>query len=237
MSDLRAQIEALKRTGYQPLTVDGAGGERSTHFGGPAWLPGKSEWPTCPNCSEPMNLFLQLNAADVPEDAKDRVGSGLVQLFYCVSADPLCEVDCEAYFPFSESIVARRVDPSGEGRRVEASGRLAFAPKQVTGWEPVTDHPNWEEAEGDCGLEYSEGEIEALEALDSPHGGDKLLGWPLWVQGVEYPDCPECKTAMTLLFQIDSEDNVPHMFGDCGTGHLTVCNEHPGTLTFGWACG
>jgi hypothetical protein len=41
---------------------------------------------------------------------------------------------------------------------------------------------------------------------------------------------------MELLFQLDSEDHVPFMFGDAGCGHLTRCPEHPDVVTFGWAC-
>jgi hypothetical protein len=42
---------------------------------------------------------------------------------------------------------------------------------------------------------------------------------------------------MRLVFQVDSEDNVPHMFGDAGIGHLTQCPDHKDVLGFGWACG
>ena len=59
-------------------------------------------------------------------------------------------------------------------------------------------------------------------ALEFPHSGEKLGGWPMWVQSVEYPSCPECGAEMTLLFQIDSERNLPYMFGDVGCGHITL---------------
>lgn len=73
--------------------------------------------------------------------------------------------------------------------------------------------------------------------LGRPHDGDKLGGWPAWVQGVEYPKCIECGEPMDMLFQIDSEDNVPYMFGDCGTAHVTQCPTHPDVVAMGWACG
>jgi uncharacterized protein YwqG len=65
---------------------------------------------------------------------------------------------------------------------------------------------------------------------------DKLSGWPYWVQNVEYPVCPKCQSKMTYLFQIDSEDNVPFMFGDVGCGHISQCPNHPEIVTFDWAC-
>lgn len=66
---------------------------------------------------------------------------------------------------------------------------------------------------------------------------DKLGGWPAWVQGVEYPSCPRCGKRMVLVFQVDSEDNVPFMFGDIGCGHVTQCPKHKEVVAFGWACG
>ena len=38
------------------------------------------------------------------------------------------------------------------------------------------------------------------------------------------------------IFQLDSEDHVPFMFGDVGTGHITQCPEHLEVVAFGWAC-
>lgn len=73
-------------------------------------------------------------------------------------------------------------------------------------------------------------------AIASAAPKDKLFGWPMWIQGVEYPSCPRCEREMEYLFQIDSEDNVPHMFGDVGCGHVSYCPEHPDVLAFTWAC-
>jgi len=44
---------------------------------------------------------------------------------------------------------------------------------------------------------------EAQDAYDGqvsgPKGGIKVGGWPFWVQGVEYPDCPECKVHIIII--------------------------------------
>jgi uncharacterized protein YwqG len=66
--------------------------------------------------------------------------------------------------------------------------------------------------------------------------GDKLGGWPFWVQEVSYPACTQCATPMTLVFQLASEDNLPFMWGDGGTAHITQCPYHQAQLTFDWAC-
>ena len=86
------------------------------------------------------------------------------------------------------------------------------------------------------GVELADGEWEALAEGGYPRAGDKLAGWPYWVQDVEYPDCPKCGERMRLVFQIDSGDNLPFDFGDVGCGHVTQCTEHKGVLAFGWAC-
>ena len=74
------------------------------------------------------------------------------------------------------------------------------------------------------------------EEIASSEPGDKLAGWPAWVQGVEYPNCPRCGRRMAHVFQVDSEDHVPFMFGDAGCGHITQCPEHKEVVAFGWAC-
>jgi hypothetical protein len=66
--------------------------------------------------------------------------------------------------------------------------------------------------------------------------GDKLAGWPAWIQNVEYPSCPRCGRRMVHVFQVNSEDHIPFMFGDAGCGHITQCPEHKEVVAFGWAC-
>jgi hypothetical protein len=41
---------------------------------------------------------------------------------------------------------------------------------------------------------------------------------------------------MVHVFQVDSEDNVPFMFGGSGCGYITQCPEHKEVVAFGWAC-
>ncbi|MFK7971974.1 MAG: DUF1963 domain-containing protein, partial [Bacteroidia bacterium] len=66
--------------------------------------------------------------------------------------------------------------------------------------------------------------------------GDKLFGWPYWVQSQEYPFDRKTESRMELLFQFDSEVNLPFMFGDAGIGHLTQSPDNKDELGFGWAC-
>lgn len=54
---------------------------------------------------------------------------------------------------------------------------------------------------------------------------------------MEYPNCLICGERMRLVFQVDSNDNLPFMFGDLGCGHITQCKYHKNQVAFGWACG
>jgi len=225
-----------ERTCWDPIVQDGPEKITGSKFGGLAALGPEEEWPVCGNCGQAMQLFAQLNSEDLPEEIGRPFGDGLLQLFYCTSPEPLCEVDAEGWAPFGASSLAR-VQPSNlETRSLDQSPVAeAFPARNITGWQPERDFPNWEER-GELGISLSDPEDDYLEQEGLPRFEDKLGGWPAWVQGVEYPSCPDCGKRMEVLLQIDSEDNLPYMFGDVGRGHLFYCRDHPSRLGFGWAC-
>lgn len=83
-------------------------------------------------------------------------------------------------------------------------------------------------------------------ALLANYPGDKLLGWPCWTQGVEYPRCQACGRQMDVLFQLNN-DGAPagppgyssalgQVFAGDGNGHVYRCPCN-GSMTFAWACG
>jgi uncharacterized protein YwqG len=183
-----------------------------------------------------MQVLLQLNLAELPEPIQGNFGQGLLQLFYCTSEAPLCECDCEAWAPFSASTVVRVIQPVGAASdRDLPSIENYFPPKTIVDWQVTDDFPNSEEQEV-LGIQVTESEQPALENT-YPRSGDKLAGYPLWIQGIEYPHCPVCGETMRLVFQLDSEDNLPVMFGDVGCGHITQCATHLDQVAFAWACG
>jgi uncharacterized protein YwqG len=238
--DLRALEERLRpfvRTAWLPEVVDGDGPPTASKFAGGPVLAPNEQWPPCGNCGRPMQLFVQLNAADLPTTEAARLLGGFLQLFYCTSEDPVCESECEAFFPHSRSTLVRLQSP-GSVRSDHQAMPLPgmFPPRRIVGWTAVADVPGGEEL-ADLGSELSDEESEALDLAGRvPHAGEKLGGWPWWVQGVEYPNCRRCGATMELLFQIDSEHNLPYMFGDAGVGHITQCTTHRDEVAFGWAC-
>jgi hypothetical protein len=139
-----------------------------------------------------------------------------------------------------------------------------FPPKSITGWKGFDDYPRTAEHD-DLGLLCSYdfkaktvqvhcAELDLLSAKFALNkegaglaeriedllgrgcdGGDKLGGWPCWIQDVEYPACPTCKKRMQHVFQVTG-DPLPFMFGDMGIGHITQCPRHKDIVAFGWSC-
>ena len=234
--NIPANIKSYGRRAWKPVVEDKDGSILASKFSGSPYLETGEEYPHCRNCNKPLQLFIQLNLSELPEQISGEFGEGLLQLFYCTSEEPLCEVECEAFFPFAESLLIRIIQPEG---KASSFGKLPtanfFPPKLITGWKEIEDYPNVEEAES-LGVKLNDDESESLYEEGFPVAGDKLAGYPAWVQGIEYPNCPSCGKPMRLLFQIDSEDNLPFMFGDVGCAHITQCETHKEQLAFGWAC-
>ena len=70
------------------------------------------------------------------------------------------------------------------------------------------------------------------------YGKDKLAGYPRWVQDPQYPNCPICDRSMDrLIFEFASDDNIPYLWGDVGTGYFLQCPQHKEQVTFLWQCG
>ncbi len=204
-----------------------------TKFGGLPYLTNTSPWPECPHCQHHLQLFVQVNLQDLPK-SRDK---GLIQLFYCTNSEPHCESDLEAYFPFSPAVVCRHISLKGNSLQVVPRIEELFEEKRVVGWERFTDYPHREEYEA-LGLGEPDEEIDEwlYERGYQAAEGDKLLGWPHWVQGPEYPNDRKTGEPMKLFFQLDSEVNLPFMFGDSGVGHLMISTNDQGELAFGWAC-
>lgn len=254
-------VERHARTAYIPITRDGHGADRGSRFNGAPFLAEGEVWPACTICTKPMPLFLQLNLDDVPGEYAGRFGSGLLQLFYCVGE---CGYeDAEAWAPFDHKTKLARIVPKDAPGAIALPRDVGLkaSPQAIERWVTNRECCNAEEAaEYGVAMDYERKRLshavrfrcDALrtdtgwinqrdenrlnEQVFNASGGDKLGGWPQWIQSIEYPNCPQCQTRMQLVFQIDSEDHVPFMFGDVGCGHITQCPNHKDVVTFGWAC-
>lgn len=237
LDDILRKVEVYKRSTWMPMVDEEEQDLLGSKIGGQPYIPEEESAPQCPNCQKELTLFLQLNPQQLPEGCDlDLEQDKLIQLFYCTSQQPHCEVECEAYFPFSKSVLARSLPLPSVAPAIPIVADRQFEEKLITDWVRYDDYPDWHEMQSG-GANLSENEIVTLEESESgiPKAADKLGGWPYWVQGVEYPSCPECGLQMQMIFQLDSDHHLPYMFGDAGIGHLHQCRLHKNVLTFGWA--
>ncbi|GKT28895.1 hypothetical protein ADUPG1_000926, partial [Aduncisulcus paluster] len=68
------------------------------------------------------------------------------------------------------------------------------------------------------------------ECIDLFHShGDKIFGYPTWIQGKEEFVCPICSTIMMPAFQFegDGSGHVDLSMGDSGNLIFFVCETHP----------
>jgi len=242
LGPLLRKVEKHKRPAFKPVVKDGDGPLQASKFSGAAWLSEKEEWPVCPSCNRPMQLFIQLDLESIPAEIKGEFGQGILQLFYCTGMEPQCEVDATGWEPYSKCSLARVVKPAGKARAPMLPDlEDRFPAKSIVGWEMSDDFPGLEEYEL-LGIKTDDTKLEEIieriktDTWKGPGIGDKLGGYPFWVQGIEYPECRKCGKKMRLLFQLDSEDNLPYMYGDSGVAHITQCPVHKDVVAFGWAC-
>jgi uncharacterized protein YwqG len=230
------RLRELKRTAWLPVTEAGDGSVTASKFSGTPWLgPGES-WPACPRCEAPMALFLQLDLATLPAEIGGELGVGLLQMFYCVSRSECTTRGEGCLEPFSPYQLLRRVSPRMGGPPSALPTFDDVIPaRRITGWQPVEDYPDSTEW-ADFGIEAEDEAADAMCDLGyEPRQQDKLLGWPSWPQYVLYPRCRVCGRELWLVFQLESDQNLQHMFGDDGCGHITCCPDHPEELAFQWS--
>ncbi len=228
---LTGQIDRLKKRAWRPVVKEVDGAQKSSKFCGTPYLSKGERWPLCAGCNRPLQFFLQINCDELPLELKNRFGKGLIQLFYCTW--------CTDSRPFSDTMLVRLIEPSGRGRNVKIPDDVDYyPPRLITGWlEIESEFPGFDEMEKiikEENIELNEEEEEYMYGLVSPSLGDKLGGWPYWIQTVEYPSCPVCEREMKLVFQIDSEDSIPYSFGEGGCAIITQCSEHKDQVAFSW---
>ena len=249
-------LEPHKRPAWLPVCEDRDGPLTASKFAGTPWLADGEPWPACGSCHRPLELFLQLNLSELPQEVSGRFGSGLLQLFYCRHTSSAGDCSGEGFEPFSDCQQVRVVQPtSSSGRPKVPAGVGAFSPRTIVAWDRIEDLPSWGDLE-ELGLhlhlddynrlvwiECPELELASeqfplgtqFEYLDGCNGGDKLAGWPLRIQEDEFPMCRRCRRSMQYVFQYTG-DELPFMLGDSGIGHITQCPDHPEVVAFGWTC-
>ncbi|WP_300523539.1 DUF1963 domain-containing protein [Alcanivorax sp.] len=234
--EIKLKLAPLSRTAWRPRIGPAVPGARSKFGGLPLLRPDES-WPCCGHCHQPMQLFVQLDSGDLPADAGQPFGDGVLQVFYCTNMEEECEVFCQAHLPFSEASLSR-VIPRDQTQGFDALPVTipdAFPEQSLTGWSRHNDFPDQQETVA-INDDLPDGTLALLHAhRPAPRAGDKLLGWPHWVQNVDYPTCPCCQKNMNFVMQLDSTDTLPFWFGDYGCAYVFQCENHPEVMTMTWS--
>lgn len=220
----KAKLAHVARPAWSPIigAADGEGEPGASRFGGLPWLGADESWPVCADCAAPLTFFVQLDLAGAPKQARD-LGTGLLQLFHCT--------ECNPYRAFSGGHLVRVVDAAGHASvPTPSDGVRLFPERPIAGWaRAVRDYPYREADESELLPE------ERAVVFGLNRQGDKLGGWPNWVQDPEYPNCTRGDHRMTQpVLQIDSGRGVPHVWGDNGAGYIVQCPTHRDQFAFLW---
>lgn len=275
LRELEERFGPHRRTAWAPVMgAPGQPGEFG-QFGGMPRLQNGENWPGCGCCHTDMTLVLEIHLEKAPEAFQKRVGGeGCFQIFYCQNQSCSVEAAWEAFQ--SNSLARLLPVPGEAADRpqrveYEAIPIVGWVPlPEGPGWEDRyglgldRDFLNsdmvstfsemaetWTEGDSyyDAIFDYfglSDETAPELFSYVRTLPGDKLLGWPAWSQGVEYPHCPECQEQMEMLVQINNDGHgvgtpgygsaLGQVFAGDGNGHIFYCPDH-GQMTFAWACG
>jgi hypothetical protein len=234
VQELRDELQEFQRTAWIPQVRFRAGEVTHSKLGGTPWISETEEWPCCAVCSQPMELFLQLNSEELPEEMAGRF-SGLLQVFVCVTNGYSSGTCALGYEGFSKAWLLRLCQPVGQPRYSRPPFEDAFIEGVIESWQPRVDLPSSQELAA-LGIRLSHEQWRLMVAPEEQftEAGDKLGGWPNWPQNLDYIACPRCQRRMDVIFQFDSSDTLPHDYMDCGTAWVSQCAEHPDVLAFNW---
>lgn len=209
---LKAKLKKEARKAARPVTEVGDGPPSGSKFGGAPLLTAAAPRPVG-RAGSALPLLAQVDLREHPEP-KERQPA-LLQVFFDPDGPP--------------HGVARLIDP--EAPAVTDDGPAQPA-RRITGWsKPAADHPSRSDDPARPGPALTDDEQAVLRELNL--GGDKLGGWPDWVQDPSYPPCPECRAPMTrLLLQVEGGRHVAVSLGDAGVGYALACPDHPGRVVF-----
>ena len=215
--------EALLATsvpGWLLHTETGEGEPRASRFGGRPYMENEGIWPSCGACDTPLSFMMQYDLA-VLDKVEAVHGSHLLRLFYCEAEECVGMGGWDAFSPQHHLSISK-----AEGACREAPDDIKIHPaSHVVRWEKIDDVPHWADRPKIL-----------KEDAAHPYPGHKFGGWPFWIQGAERPNCPDCKSQMDTILQLDEYHSRSFNFGG-GIGHITQCKTHPNILAFGWACG
>lgn len=230
----KKKLKAYERKAYRPRVKKSAKKAKdlwASHYGGQARC---LDWPACGACNTSMPSILQLNLATLPPDFSTAFAQllGVAQLFYCTQCQPYFSKPVSS----SESMEKNRgvyLQLLSETEMAQANAPSSSSPEDlsafpevlISGWSaPKSDFP-WREYEiwEQIQLDAEEEEQAAQYNLT----GDKLGGWPHWLQDSQTP-LDRQGQAMLPLFQLDGGSAPRHLnytWGDSGVASLFLSQD------------
>lgn len=190
--------------------------ESTSHWGGRALLASGEQWPGCQVCAKAMPLFLQMDL----EQSVSGPAQGLLQFFYCRDCG---EDSPRAYDP--RVMLIRVLDAAHELTYAEPPrGTELVTTKDFVGLTKKKDKPT--------AVDFETLYESVCTSSPRPVRGDKLGGWPDWLDDPDWPVCPGCERTMELVVQINSDKGLGHTWGDCGQAFIFGCATHPSRFGF-----
>ena len=202
---LRKKLKPYARDSFKPRTRSGAGEPRGSRFGGDPWLAQGESWPM--HGEVPAQFLFQIDLEQLPTD----VGRGLLRVFLRPEG---------GFRPDDTTCLHTTAD---EGAVVAGSEPLPA--RRITGFnKPKSDLPG-EEARGLVTLDPAE--VEHLRSMAA--AGDKVGGWPHWIQDEEYP-----KGFGRFVLQVDTGGALAFSYADSGIGVLLQHDDDPTRFRMVW---
>ncbi len=186
--------------------------------------------PVCKGCKRPMVLLLQLDPQTLPDGAP-LAGKGLLQVFHCGRND--CDHGDTTFAPGGRGVLLRMATPKtgdAKPKKGTSAGKVVDKGRasRIVGWKAGFDLPG----RGDEGNLQLDAKESRLMSEQRAREGDKLGGYPSWIQYPQPPDCPTCSERMRFVFQLTARLVD---FGDSGLGYVHQCTKHPAKLAFSWS--
>ena len=193
---LRAKLKKHKRQAVTPVVEPGDGEPTDSKYGGEPLLTPDHGRPTGRD-DEPLPLLVQVDLRTHPDKT--------------CRCDALLQV-----FHHPEASVVRRIPLDPCPTHVPDGGPQLPA-QRITGWSRTqTDLPALAQ---DCPSIPELDEVEEAMMRQLCLAGDKLGGWPYWLQDIEIP-IVDGDPLDTLLLQITGGLHTPVTFGDGGIGYV-----------------
>jgi uncharacterized protein YwqG/predicted DNA-binding WGR domain protein len=221
-------LKKWERTAYLPVLesrpIDPASA-LGDKFGGMPWISDAAPWPELDG--EQMEFLFQLELA---KRLRSFPKGLLLQCFYSWKGD------YASYDPWAPTACVRFVRPKG---RPVVDPLAELYPENA-----IVDYTERIELPGYASRETRE-ELAAIEHLLDPvldvdprfdRRGDKLGGWPDFIQDEELVRCRICGEALLELVQIESGRALPLVWGDMGVAYVVACPKHLTEATLFWQC-